>query len=182
MLSFSHFGDDIMNVVDPGLICLKHIWSSLSLNCWYSKEKFSSNSTVAYKSNESEFHRISAKFAEIVGYLKESEFEFLSILGCTHCSHIIEILHDILFHGQQNFVWESEILSNSLFGKRNFVHHFVWNMEHDACTLDLKVLFFSEDGLSLKFVHRHLKSLIYFDVLGDFSHWYLPQETQEILR
>ena len=43
-------------------------------------------------------------------------------------------------------------------------------MEHDACTLDLKVLFFSEDGLSLKFVHRHLKSLIYFDVLGDFSH------------
>ena len=57
-----------------------------------------------------------------------------------------------------------------------------FRVEHDACTLDLKVIFFSEDGLSLKFVHRHLKSLIYFDVLGDFSHWYLPRETQEILR
>ena len=33
-----------------------------------------------------------------------------------------------------------------------------------------------------EFVHRHLKSLIYFDVLGNFSHWYLPRETQEILR
>lgn len=31
-------------------------------------------------------------------------------------------------------------------------------------TLELKVLLFSEDGLSLKFVHRHLKLLIYFDV------------------
>ena len=41
-------------------------------------------------------------------------------------------------------------------------------MERDACTLEQKVLFFSEDGLSFKFVHRHLKSLIYFDVLGDF--------------
>ena len=37
-------------------------------------------------------------------------------------------------------------------------------MEHDACTLELKVLFFFEDVLSLKFVHRHLKPSIYFDV------------------
>ena len=42
-------------------------------------------------------------------------------------------------------------------------------MERDACTLEQKVLFFSEDGLSFKFVHRHLKLLIYFDVLGHFS-------------
>jgi len=69
------------------------------------------------------------KFAEIVGYLEESEFEFLSIFRCTHSSHIIEILHDILFHGQRNFVWESDISGNSLFGKRNFVQHFVWGSE-----------------------------------------------------
>ena len=43
------------------------------------------------------------------------------------------------------------------------------NMERDACTLEQKVLFFSEDGLSFKFVHRHLKSLTYFYVLDDFS-------------
>ena len=41
-------------------------------------------------------------------------------------------------------------------------------MERDACTLTQKVLFFSKIGLSFKFVHRRLKSLMYFDILGDF--------------
>lgn len=44
-----------------------------------------------------------------------------------------------------------------------------------------KKCYFSLRMVSLKFVHRHLKSLIYFDVLGDFSCSYLPQETQWIL-
>jgi len=43
------------------------------------------------------------------------------------------------------------------------------NMERDACTLEQKVLFSAKVGLSFKFVCIHLKSLIYFDVLGDFS-------------
>ena len=43
-------------------------------------------------------------------------------------------------------------------------------MKSDSCTLKQKVLFFSEVGLSFKFVLIHLKSLIYFDILGDFSH------------
>ena len=41
-------------------------------------------------------------------------------------------------------------------------------MERDACTLEQKVLFFSKVGLSFKFLHIHLKSLIYFDILSDF--------------
>jgi len=41
-------------------------------------------------------------------------------------------------------------------------------MECDACTLEQKVLFFSKVGLSFKFVHIQLKSLIYFDILGIF--------------
>ena len=49
-------------------------------------------------------------------------------------------------------------------------------MERDACTLKQKMLFFSKVGLSFKFVHIHLKSLIYFDI-GDFSRRYLPRET-----
>ena len=44
-------------------------------------------------------------------------------------------------------------------------------MERDTCTLEQKVLLFSKVGLSFKFVHTcmHLKSLIYFDILGDFA-------------
>ena len=39
-------------------------------------------------------------------------------------------------------------------------------MKCDTCTLEQKVLFFSKvNGLCLKLVHIHLKSLIYFDIL-----------------
>ena len=49
-------------------------------------------------------------------------------------------------------------------GKTFFPDFMDRNMERDACTLEPKGLFCSEDDLSLKVVHRYLKSLIYFDV------------------
>ena len=49
-------------------------------------------------------------------------------------------------------------------------------MECDACTLKEKVLFFSKVGPPLEFVQRHLKSLIYFDILDDFPVDICPEK------
>ena len=79
------------------------------------------------------------------------ESEFLSIFRCTY-SYIIEISYKrakfFAWHfdprttkfrlkfrlGKQNFVWESEISRNSLFGEQNFVEHFVcWSRNQTEC-------------------------------------------------
>ena len=124
---------------DPGLICLKHIWSSLLLNCWYSKEKFSSNSTVLCKSNESEFIEFQRNLPKLWDISKRAKSNFcwyfdapifpMSLKFCmTFCSRDNEIL-----------------LGKVKFRERNFVHHFVsgseilWNISFVGIEIKLNV-------------------------------------------
>ena len=94
--------------------------------------------TVLCKSNESEFRRISTKFAEIVRYFEGSEFS--AIFRCTYCSHIIEISCRRAKFRMAFCSTDSEISHKISFKKakfrapfclreRNFVHHFVWESE-----------------------------------------------------
>jgi len=102
----------------PSLMCLQLIWSSLSLNCWYSKEKFSLNSTVLCKSNESEFQGNLPKLCVIS---KEAKF-------CRYFDEPIVPI-SLKFHANvRNFAWHFVPRWKFHLRKRNFVQQFITHM------------------------------------------------------